>query len=111
MAYKNMSKGYLRLGASRKNEFDETLAAPGNGDWVLVPTKAQGVNVAFITSGGSGKIQYTHDKIETVKTGSPVAFDWDLGQQTENADDVLHNVTAIRLVNVSGTVRMVGGAV
>jgi hypothetical protein len=110
MAWKEMKRNFFRTGADRVREFDETLAAPGNSDWILVPKGKSTVSVALNPTAGSGYVEYTLSNVATVKTGSPVAVIWDAETVTTYTDDVLFKVTAMRLVNVSGTTQMVGGA-
>jgi len=110
MAYKYMTRSFFRIGDARVTEFDETLSAPGNSDWILVPKNKSTISIALNPTAGSGRIEYTLSGIETVKTGSPIVAVWDHGNVSAYADDVLHKITAFRMVNISGTTQMVGGA-
>lgn len=91
-------------------EFDETLSSPGNTDWIFIPRGVDSVPVALNPTAGEGRIEYTLSNVETVKSGSPVVKAWDSGNVTTYTDDTLFPITAIRMVNISGTTQMIGGA-
>lgn len=91
-------------------EFSLTLSAPGNSDSILTPRGVQSVLVTLSTSGGEGKVQYTMSSVAEVKADTANWIDWDAGSVTSDTDDVLYPVTAIRMVNVSGSTTMYGEA-
>jgi hypothetical protein len=114
MAYKEMDVCGENTGDARKVAWEKevNLVASGNSDWILVPDEVQGLSVTLsFTGGGSGKMQSTTDKLDTVKNGSPVAVDWPLGEVSSNTQDFCLPVTAIRAVQINaGTLKMTARA-
>ena len=87
-------------------EYEDSLAAPSNGNTVLVPAGINGISVTLDITAGSGKIQTTTDLLATVKTGTPVWIDWPLGVVAADTQDWVRPVAAIRQVNAAGTTKM-----
>ncbi len=87
-------------------EYEDILKSPGSGDWILIPSHIQSVSYTFKVTGGSGKIQFTTDKIDVVKNGTPEPIDSDDGIVTTIATDVIFPVTAIRIVNIEGICKL-----
>jgi hypothetical protein len=110
MGYQNLDVAKINLGDEKKFAWEKQidLIAPGNSDWLLVPDEVAGLTATLsFTAGGSGKIQTTTDKVDTVKTGSPVAVDWPLGEVSSSTQDFCVPVTAIRAVQINaGTLKM-----
>ena len=114
MAYRQMINGPSRFDDDGPEyvEFDEVIAVAGAGTWWIVPRGMESVMVSIRpVTAGSGYLEYTLDNYEEVTEGTPSAKTWDAGTVAVQTDDVLHPVTAIRLVNVSGSMRMVGRTV
>ena len=100
MAYINMTKANVDVGLENKfaYEAEVSLAAVANSAWILIPRDIRNISVTLsVSGGGKGKVQHTTDPIETVKNGSPIAIDWDIGEVAVNTSDVAFPVTAIRL--------------
>jgi hypothetical protein len=114
MSAQNFDVSQINTGDARKVAWEKEidLVAPGNSDWLLVPDEVQGLTVTLsFTGGGSGKVQSTTDKVDTVKTGSPVAVDWPLGEVSSSTQDFCLPVTAIRAVQINaGTLKMTARA-
>lgn len=86
-------------------EVREQLDEPGEGVWFLIPSGCESIQLmlAPLDGDGSGKIQITMDKVNSVKYDDPCYIDWDNGIVTETTIEALMPVTAIRQVNVSGS--------
>jgi len=90
-------------------EYDSgDVAAAGNGNWIIIPDNIRSVNAVLEITAGEGKLQTTKNKIADVIAGTDiVAIDWKLGSVIATAEDEhTGRVTAIRMVNISGTTRM-----
>jgi hypothetical protein len=89
-------------------EYEDELESAGDGDSVLIPDDVQSVIVTLIPTAGTGKIQSTSDKLDTVKNdpGSVTWIDWDLGVVAVPTQDKCDPPTAIRQVNATGTTKM-----
>jgi hypothetical protein len=101
MAYKEMQVAPIKDGGEKgfRFEYEESLSAAGDGNSILIPDDIQNVSIAVEPGGGSQvKFQYTLDKVETVKSGSPVWHDSDTGLSSSAYTDVLYPCTAVRLV-------------
>ena len=91
--------------ASYKVSYSKTLAAPGNGEWILFPKGGKGVSV-ILNSTGDGRVEATTDSIVNVEADSVAAgsiLAWphgDIGIAKLGAR--LAGVTAFRQVNISG---------
>ena len=110
MASKTMTKTRFPKTAKYVREFSESLSSPGNGDSVLIPRGAQSILISLKITSGEGKVQYSNSSIASVKADTAEWTDWDAGSVTSDTDDVLYPVTAIRVVNTSGTTLMYGSA-
>lgn len=83
-------------------------AVAGNGDTIIMPITPNPKNVTLEITAGEGYIQTTKTKLANVLTDTDVIWDtWLLGSITTTAEDSYDGrVTAMRMVNVSGTTRM-----
>lgn len=90
------------------DEAEEILTSPGTGEWFIVPYTSTSVACTlYFSEGGSGFIQTTNDLYENVVNNTAIPEDWDYGIINTSTTKYCEAVKAIRLVNVSGTVRMV----
>ena len=89
-------------------EYEETLSSAVNGAAVIIPDSVKNISVTLvITGGGSGKMQSTTNKLADVISDTGVVWvDWDAGVIAATAQDAMLPATAIRMVNVSGTTRV-----
>lgn len=79
-------------------EKEVDLSSVTTSAWILVPKGIKMITVALsVGGGGKGKVQTTISTVDTVKTGSPIIFDWANGEVSANTDDTTYPVTAIRL--------------
>lgn len=108
MAYKEMLVAPAQGIGGNCYEYEVSLAAVANSDWILIPKDIK--NIAYVLSvsgGGKGKVQITTDSVYTVKTGSPVAIDWPAGEVSANTSDSSVPVTAVRLAQTfAGTTKL-----
>jgi len=103
-------------------QYELTLTADSNSDWVFIPDDAQGITCTLSfddgaggipTSGSAtGKVQISGDLREQVyddATNVIRPLDWPLGNITSQATtmDYVRPVTAIRLVKTGGVGRAV----
>lgn len=101
-----------RYSASRKDdigwEYDSgDVASPSNGNPVLIPDNVKVVSTTLEVNTGEGKLQATTNKVANVESDTDVVWvDWDAGSVTVTTQDACSPVTAIRMVNVSGTTRL-----
>ncbi len=89
-------------------ESKETITS-GNGNTILLPNEAGKVDswlIALVISSGNGKIQHTISNRNDVISGLANWIDWDSGSVTTTTTDVLFNVSAVRCVNTSGTIKI-----
>lgn len=93
-------------------EYQETLTSSGNGDSVIIPDCVSKISVTLeITGGGSGRIQATTNLLQDVLDDNNVVWiDWDNGVVAASTQDAMEPATAIRVVNVSGTTRIMARA-
>jgi len=88
-------------------EYQETLAAPGNGDWIMFPDGVNGASVELEVTAGEGYVEATLASLQDVKTGATVTGKkWDLSNVVATTQDYCLPCTAIRQVNVSGTTKI-----
>lgn len=112
MGYKYIDVAPTVQNAGKKAayEAESSLAAAGNGDWILMPADIQNIAVTVsVGGGGAGKVQTSTDKVATIISGSGiVAIDWSAGAVSANTADKSAPVTAMRLVqtSVGGTTKM-----
>lgn len=82
METKNLqvAKTEYSRGEPRAFEIEINLDAPGFSEWIIIPEQVVtiAVTVSF-TSGGTGKVQATTDKVYEIKTGTPEGVDWPFG--------------------------------
>ena len=110
MSWKKMNVAPVNEGVPNKFawEYEESLAAGGNGESVILPDEIIGfaVTVEF-TGGGTGYISTTTDSISNVKAGTCTWVTWDLGTVGTTKQDYARPVTAIRMTQVAaGTMKM-----
>jgi len=86
--------------------YTEELTSPGNTDWILKPNGTDGMGVTLEISSGSGKVQATTSSVDDCIANTAVAVDWDLGTVSGTVQDSCIQVTAIRAVNESGTIKL-----
>ena len=87
-------------------ETKETLAAPANGNTLLLPDETgsyESVLISLVVTAGTGKVQFTLSNRNDVIAGNAVWYDWDDGVVSGNTNDVLFHASAFRQVNASGT--------
>ncbi|MDD5589374.1 MAG: hypothetical protein PHP92_04940 [Candidatus Nanoarchaeia archaeon] len=80
-------------------EYEINLNVVGNSDWVLLPLGVEKLSCTLsVSNGASAKVQASTDSISTIKTGIPIAVDWDLGAVAASTQDSVEKITALRLV-------------
>lgn len=87
-------------------EGENSKATPGNGNTFLLIDLAGKVEswlVSLVVTSGTGKVQYTNSIRSKVLAGTAIWYDWNDGVVAANTNDVFFNVSAVRLVNVTGT--------
>lgn len=84
-------------------EYNGTLTAAGNGEWVLIPNAIGSITIILEVTAGSGYVEVTNDTVYEVKQNTAVGLGWDDGTVTQTTQSVVLPVTAIRQVNVTGT--------
>ena len=89
-------------------DYSEELSAAGNGDTVIIPETITGISVTLEVTAGAGKIQASTTPVsEIIATeASAVWVDWDNGEVTATTQDRVSPVSALRVVNASGTTKM-----
>lgn len=95
-------------------EAEETLSGAGNGSTIMLADgqgPVESIIVSLIINSGEGKLQTTASNVTDVKDDNANWVDWDQGSVTVTTTDVFYNVTAIRAVNVSGTIKIEARAV
>lgn len=88
------------------DEAEDILSAPGTGEWFLVPYKSASVVVSIDCTAGTGYIQTTNDLYDKIVDNTALAQNWPWGTAAITREEVCEGAKAIRLVCVSGTVRM-----
>ena len=99
----NQSKGEVVL------ESVQELDAAANGNTILAADqigRMKTILLSLIVTAGSGKIQYTISNRADVIAGNEVWYDWNAGVVIANTTDVLFFVSAVRVVNVTGTTKI-----
>lgn len=83
------------------------IASPGDGDSIIIPDNIKDIIVTLYINAGQGKVQTTTNKVQDVIDDNSVIWvDWDPGLVSSTIQDTAPPVTAIRMVNVSGTTRL-----
>ena len=90
----------------RRFEFNESKAAAGNGNTIVIPPNIKGIAVTLEITAGNGKVQATTSSLADVLAGAEVWVDWSKGAITATAQDYVMPCTALRLVNISGTTKI-----
>lgn len=93
-------------------EIDETLSIPGETDWIIIPRGIDETEVGLNpTLSGNGRIEYTLSNVSDVIANSNIiAESWSKGNVISYADTIFGKITAVRMVNISGTTQMIGGS-
>lgn len=90
--------------------FERTLSVAGNDTWIIMNkvNPGESFSVGLIISSGSGSIEYTLESEEAVMAATATGVPWSLGtvSTTTQGGEFSSGVTAIRLVNASGTTKM-----
>lgn len=73
---------------------------------VMLPNGNYTTFTLSFPGGGSGKIQVTTSPLSVVEAGNAEWFDWSLGVISQSIQDFFYNPTAIRVVRVSGNVKI-----
>jgi hypothetical protein len=88
-------------------EYDETLDAPGNGKYILIPANIKGVSVTLgLDAASTGKVQASTSTIYDIKDDNAIWVDWDYGIVSSTSQDYMLPATAIRQVNLSGSTKL-----
>jgi len=84
------------------------LSVSGSGDIIIMPVTSNIKNVTLEITAGEGYIQTTKTSLANVLSGTDVIWDtWTLGSVTSTVEDSYDGrATAMKMVNVSGTTRM-----
>ncbi len=101
--------GYVPAVTGRAYEYQSSdLVAPGDGDTVMFPTNVPGASVLLQITTGAGKIQTTVNKVADVLSDTDVVWDdWSSGEVASTTGDRMDPVTALKMVNASGTTRLI----
>ena len=84
-----------------------SIIESGNGDSIIIPDNISEIAVTLYIDSGEGKVQTTTNLIIDVISGTGIIWvDWDAGSVTSTTQDSCVPVTAIRMVNTSGTTRL-----
>ena len=91
--------------------YELAASAPGDGDWIILDEIEPGkpFTVGLDIGTGSGSIEFTSRTVEALEAGETINEEvWSLGTiaATKTATFPSH-VTAVRMVNSSGTTTMV----
>ena len=84
----------------------ESLSAPGNGQWIIIEPGIQQINVDLLITAGEGRIESTND-YEGAIAGTAVGIAWDAGNVSTSTQGSAFGVAAIRVVNISGTTKVI----
>ena len=91
-------------------EYEETIADGQNGETLYihpVNAKRDGVTCTIISSGNTGKFQYTTSSKTSIIAGTEVWQNWAQGNVTATTtDSITSPVTAIRGVSISGEIEI-----
>jgi len=79
-------------------EYQDDLAAAGDGDWILIPADVRTVVATCEASGTTAKVQTTTDTIASIDAGTETAVDWDEGSVSTAVSAACDPPTAIRIV-------------
>lgn len=87
-------------------EFSEELTTPGNGQWIEFPNGVNGCAVDLVITSGVGHVEATNSLLADVIADTAIGTIWDKGQVSGTTQDYIVPVTAIRVVNVAGTIKI-----
>jgi hypothetical protein len=103
MAVKEMNVAPTKEGGDvglKAFEAKDELAAPGNGESILIPDDVKTISVTVEPTGATAKVQTTTNSVAEVKAGTETWVDWDLGAVAVDTNDTADPVTAMRLVQI-----------
>ena len=103
---------YIQSGISKYTyEKEIILDSPGYSDWVLIPPDVRNLVITFHPIVlGTGNIETTNDLKNKKKNSTAIPFEWCYGVVSRKVENSLYPIKAVRLLNISGTVRMVVSA-
>lgn len=91
-------------------EYDSgEVASPGNGNWIIIPDNVKGLSCTLYISSGEGNVETTDNKLADIISGTGIiAVEWASGSVTSTIQDGIDSnmPRAIRMVNISGTTRL-----
>jgi|GEM_PF-2850459 len=88
-------------------EYSEELKSPGNGKWLEFPAGVIGAAIEIeVPASGEGYAEATIAPLSRVRDNSAIGTQWDKGSVTGTTQDYVIPVTAVRGVNVSGTIKI-----
>jgi len=91
-------------------EWEETISNGMNGETIYIHpinSKRDGVTCTIISSGNTGKFQYTTSSKNSIIAGTEVWQNWAQGNvTTTTTDSITAPVTAVRGVSVSGEIKI-----
>lgn len=85
-------------------EKEISVAAGETSDWIVLPDESGKVDkwlVSLITS-GSARVESTNSIRSKVIAGTAVAYAWSAGNVAINTTTTFENVSAVRVVSVTG---------
>ena len=94
----------LKVGQAVAFEKSVSLASATNSPAILVPPGIRGCTVTLsVSAGGTGYVETSTDTVSVVKDGTPVWIKWTADSVSADTSDSAFPVTAIRLVQDSGS--------
>ena len=110
MAWKDMQQAQILHGDERWPAFESSIEKDtfGVSEWVLIPDKVQNVSITItFTGGATGTVQTSTDKVDTIKTGVPLAISWPFGVVGVDTQKACYPPSAIRIFQIAaGTMAM-----
>lgn len=85
-------------------DFIDTITS----DWIRVPVGVNYVLITVIIDVGAAKIQTTNDTVENIENNTAYAEDWPYGIVTETTERWAKPPKAFRLVNITGSSKLLG---
>lgn len=90
----------------RRFEYTESLNSAGIGNVIICPPNVKGETVTLEVIAGSGKVELSTDPLNIVLAGSGIFTDWSAATVTSTTQTYIAPITALRMVNVSGTTKI-----
>lgn len=89
-------------------EYDsDNLTETGDGDTIIIPDNVKEISVTLLVIDGVSKIQTTTNLIaDVIADNSIIWVDWNAGEVSETVQDSCPPVSALKMVNISGTTRL-----